>query len=58
MWSPQFSTFGSIVNVGAMFGAIASGRIADYLGRRKVSISSNLPTPFFVLVEVTAASVW
>jgi SP family facilitated glucose transporter-like MFS transporter 8 len=33
----QFSTFGSILNVGCMLGAILSGKIADYLGRKHVS---------------------
>lgn len=35
----QFSTFGSILNVGCMFGAIVSGRLADYFGRKLVSYS-------------------
>lgn len=35
----QFSTFGSILNVGCMIGAITSGRIADYIGRKRVSSS-------------------
>ena len=35
----QFSTFGSILNVGCMIGAITSGRIADYSGRKRVSSS-------------------
>ncbi|KAK2646679.1 hypothetical protein Ddye_021874 [Dipteronia dyeriana] len=30
----QFSTFGSILTIGAMFGAITSGRIADFIGRK------------------------
>ncbi|XP_042516690.1 sugar transporter ERD6-like 16 [Macadamia integrifolia] len=30
----QFSLFGSIVNIGAMIGAISSGKIADFLGRK------------------------
>ncbi|XP_019172878.1 PREDICTED: sugar transporter ERD6-like 16 [Ipomoea nil] len=30
----QFSTFGSIITIGAMIGAIASGRIADLVGRK------------------------
>ncbi|OAY70657.1 Sugar transporter ERD6-like 16 [Ananas comosus] len=30
----QFSVFGSIVTIGAMIGAIASGRISDYIGRK------------------------
>lgn len=34
----QYSLFGSILTIGAMVGAIMSGRIADYTGRRGVSI--------------------
>nr|XP_048324906.1 sugar transporter ERD6-like 5 isoform X2 [Ziziphus jujuba var. spinosa] len=30
----EYSLFGSILTIGAMIGAIASGKIADYLGRR------------------------
>ncbi|KAL7105061.1 hypothetical protein ACP275_07G022100 [Erythranthe tilingii] len=30
----QFSMFGSIITIGAMIGAITSGRIADFLGRK------------------------
>ncbi|XP_011090878.1 sugar transporter ERD6-like 16 isoform X1 [Sesamum indicum] len=30
----EFSLFGSIITIGAMFGSITSGRIADYLGRK------------------------
>lgn len=35
----QYSLFGSILTIGAMIGAIMSGKIADYIGRRGVSIS-------------------
>nr|GMD60282.1 sugar transporter ERD6-like 16 [Ipomoea batatas] len=34
----QFSTFGSIITIGAMIGAIASGRIADLVGRKGVPV--------------------
>ncbi|XWS46747.1 hypothetical protein CRYUN_Cryun14cG0094600 [Craigia yunnanensis] len=30
----EFSVFGSIINVGSMIGAITSGRIADFIGRK------------------------
>lgn len=32
----QFSMFGSIITIGAMIGAVTSGRLADYIGRKGV----------------------
>ncbi|CAM6028039.1 unnamed protein product, partial [Sphagnum balticum] len=39
----QFSTFGSILNVGCMLGAILSGKIADYLGRKHALLVAIVP---------------
>lgn len=39
----QFSTFGSILNVGCMFGAIVSGRLADYFGRKLALLVAVVP---------------
>jgi SP family facilitated glucose transporter-like MFS transporter 8 len=38
----QFSMFGSLVTIGAMLGAITSGRITDFIGRKGVCENFNL----------------
>jgi hypothetical protein len=45
----QYSLFGSILTFGAMIGAITSGPIADFVGRKGVIISGKWWWFFFVI---------
>ncbi|CAM6093745.1 unnamed protein product [Calypogeia fissa] len=39
----QFSFFGSLVNLGAMLGAVFSGKVADFAGRKGALIIASIP---------------
>ncbi|GAB2277521.1 hypothetical protein Dimus_012230 [Dionaea muscipula] len=42
----QFSLFGSIATVGGLLGSVVSGRIADYIGRKRTMLLSDI---FYVI---------
>lgn len=56
----QYSLFGSILTIGAMIGAIISGSVADYAGRRVVGFSNfvysnfklNVSCVLFIVVPI------
>ena len=48
----QYSTFGSLLNIDAMVGAIASVRIVDFLGRKGVSSLLTIMSPKHQYTEI------
>ncbi|WCJ43221.1 Major facilitator superfamily protein [Euphorbia peplus] len=55
----EYSVFGSILTIGAMIGAIMSGRIADYIGRRgTMGFSEIFCVIGWLLVAFSKASWW
>jgi SP family facilitated glucose transporter-like MFS transporter 8 len=44
----QFAIFGSILTIGAMVGAVTSGRLADFLGRKMVKLLHCQFRPIFL----------
>ncbi|CAL9088092.1 sugar transporter ERD6-like 5 [Musa acuminata AAA Group] len=56
---PQYSLFGSILTIGAMIGAILSGRIADLIGRRcAMAVSDILCIIGWVSIFLTKDIMW
>ncbi|KAL3685403.1 hypothetical protein R1sor_003425 [Riccia sorocarpa] len=53
----QFSMFGSLVNVGAMLGAILSGKVADYCGRKGALVVAAIPHLLGWILTVFAQNV-
>lgn len=50
----QYSVFGSVLSISAMVGAVVSGKLADYIGRRGVSFI--IPSHFLVLKSLLVIS--
>jgi len=46
----QFAIFGSILTIGAMVGAVTSGRLADFLGRKMVNLLHCQLRPIFLFL--------
>ncbi|KAJ8472027.1 hypothetical protein OPV22_026370 [Ensete ventricosum] len=56
---PQYSLFGSILTIGAMVGAILSGRIADLIGRRcAMAVSDFLCIIGWISIFLTKDIMW
>ncbi|XP_073260205.1 sugar transporter ERD6-like 5 isoform X2 [Populus alba] len=55
----EYSLFGSILTIGAMIGAIMSGRLADYIGRRgTMGFSEIICIIGWMLITFSKASWW
>ncbi|XP_024438899.2 sugar transporter ERD6-like 5 isoform X2 [Populus trichocarpa] len=55
----EYSLFGSILTIGAMIGAVMSGRIADYIGRRgTMGFSEIICIIGWMLITFSKASWW
>ncbi|XP_073027673.1 sugar transporter ERD6-like 16 isoform X9 [Primulina eburnea] len=56
---PQYAMFGSIITIGAMIGAISSGRIADFIGRKgAMRISAALCIIGWLAVYFAMGALW
>lgn len=52
----QFAIFGSVLTIGAMVGAVTSGRLADFLGRKMVKSLRCQPRPIFLVLLMIAVT--
>ncbi|KAJ6821432.1 sugar transporter ERD6-like 5 [Iris pallida] len=55
---PEYSLFGSILNIGAMIGAIMSGRVADTIGRKRAMAVADLVCIVGWLPIIFSKDIW